>query len=88
MGKEYAIPIFTAADIMGAFIIISLVIGVFVLMWLDYKRYLDEQVTKYRRHEHEGFNLGEFIKKEQLYIFLFLMFLFLIGGEILLYDWL
>ena len=88
MGKEFAIPTFTPADIMGAFIILVLVIGIFVLMWFDYRRYLDEQVTKYRRQPHTGFSLKKFVKREQLYIFLFLMFLFLIGGEMLLYDWL
>ena len=86
MNRDYTIPIFTPADIVGAFIIIMLVVGIFTLMWIDYKRYLDEQATKYRRKEKVGFKIEEFIKTEQLYIFLFLMFLFLIGGEILLYN--
>ena len=84
--KDYMIQMFTPADIVGAFIIIMLVVGIFTLMWMDYKRYLDEQATKYRRHKKVGFRIEEFIKTEQLYIFLFLMFLFLIGGEILLYN--
>lgn len=86
MNRDYTIPMFTPADMVGAFIIIMLVVGIFTLMWIDYKRYLDEQATKYRRKEKVGFKIEEFIKTEQLYIFLFLMFLFLIGGEILLYN--
>ena len=86
MERDYMIPTFTPADIVGAFIIIMLVVGIFTLMWMDYKRYLDEQATKYRKQKKVKFKIEEFVKIEQLYIFLFLMFLFLIGGEILLYN--
>ena len=37
---------------------------------------------------NKQFRLFDFIRKEQLYLFLFLMFIFLIGGEILLYSYL
>lgn len=70
----------TLADMVGVFIIFSIAFGVFALMWMDYKRYLEEDGASAR------FRIVEFIKKEQLYIFLFLMFVFLIGGEIILYS--
>ena len=69
----------TLADIVGVFIIFSIAFGVFALMWMDYKRYLEESSSNH-------FRILEFVKKEQVYIFLFLMFLFLIGGEMLLYS--
>lgn len=70
----------TLADIVGVFIIFSIAFGVFALMWMDYKRYLEEEGSS------SSFRITEFVKKEQLYIFLFLMFVFLIGGEIILYS--
>lgn len=70
----------TLADIVGVFIIFSIAFGVFALMWMDYKRYLEEESSS------SSFRILEFVKKEQLYIFLFLMFVFLIGGEIILYS--
>lgn len=69
----------TLSDLVGVFIIFSIAFGVFALMWMDYKRYLDDE-------ESAHFRFLEFVKKEQLYVFLFLMFLFLIGGEMMLYS--
>lgn len=51
----------------------------FVLLWLDYRHYIE----KYGKRE---FRFIEFVKNEGLYLFLLLMFVFLIGGEILLYH--
>lgn len=79
MGKE-VFQTMTLADMVGVFIIFSIAFGVFALMWMDYKRYLEEESSSSR------FRILEFVKKEQLYIFLFLMFVFLIGGEIILYS--
>lgn len=70
----------TLADMVGVFIIFSIAFGVFALMWMDYKRYLEEESSS------SSFRFLEFVRKEQLYIFLFLMFVFLIGGEIILYS--
>ena len=60
------------ADIVGVCIILSIALGAFSLMWMDYKNYLEEYDNK-----HFGI-------KEQLYIFIFLVFAFLVGGEMLL----
>ncbi len=71
----------TLADIVGVFLILVIVLGSFSLMWYrDYSVYLEDH--------NKQFRLFDFIRKEQLYLFLFLMFLFLIGGEILLYSYL
>ena len=68
------------ADIVGVFLILVIALGSFSLMWIDYRVYLENHKKKLR--------LFDFIRKEQLYLFLFLMFIFLIGGEILLYSYL
>ena len=70
----------TLADIVGVFLILVIALGSFSLMWIDYRVYLENHKKKLR--------LFDFIRKEQLYLFLFLMFIFLIGGEILLYSYL
>lgn len=70
----------TLADIVGVFLILVIALGLFSLMWIDYRVYLENHNKKLR--------LFDFIRKEQLYLFLFLMFIFLIGGEILLYSYL
>lgn len=81
MGDNYYfMQSMTLSDLVGIFIIFSIAFGVFALMWLDYKRYLESQEV------NEKFKVLEFVKKEQIYVFLFLMFLFLIGGEMLLYS--
>jgi len=67
------------ADIIGVVILLALAIGLLCVMWCDYRRYL----RNYSRHRSGFF---DFLKREQLYIFLFLTFLFLIGGEMLLYN--
>ena len=79
MGDFHVFQTMTLADMVGVFIILSIALGVFALMWMDYKRYLEES-------ESIHFRILEFVKKEQLFIFLFLMFLFLIGGEVILYS--
>lgn len=66
------------ADIAALSLIVGMGVGTFCVMWFEYKRYLEEHIGK-------RFRLADFIKKEQLYIFLFLVLLFLICGEWLLY---
>lgn len=66
-------------DIVGVMLIVVIAIGAGHLIWKDYNR-----TREGNRRQRVKF--WDFIKKEQLYIFLFLMFLFLIGGEILLYN--
>lgn len=84
MGENYSIiQTMTLSDMVGVFIIFSIAIGAFALMWLDYRRYLD---NKDSQEVNARFKVLEFVKKEQIYVFLFLMFLFLIGGEMLLYS--
>ena len=61
------------ADIVGVCIILSIALGAFSLMWRDYKNDLEENDNKY-------FRVLDFILKEQLYIFIFLVLAFLIGG--------
>ena len=68
------------ADIVGVCIILSIALGAFSLMWRDYKNDLEENDNKY-------FRVLDFILKEQLYIFIFLVLAFLIGGEMLLYAY-
>lgn len=46
-------------------------------MWMDYKKYLEE-------YDNKHFHVLDFVLKEQLYIFIFLVFAFLVGGEMLL----
>ncbi len=65
------------ADIVGLCIILSIALGAFSLMWMDYKKYLEENDSKH-------FHVLDFVLKEQLYIFIFLVFAFLVGGEMLL----
>ena len=65
------------ADIVGVCIILSIALGAFSLMWRDYKNDLEENDNKY-------FRVLDFILKEQLYIFIFLVLAFLVGGEMLL----
>lgn len=67
------------ADVVGIILIVVVVIVAFVLLWLDYRHYIE----KYGKRE---FRFIEFVKNEGLYLFLLLMFVFLIGGEILLYH--
>lgn len=69
----------TMADVVGVLLIILVAIGVGVMMWVDYRKFLHE-------HIHRHFRLSEFIKREHIFIVLFLLFLFLIGGELLLYN--
>lgn len=66
-------------NITGMFLIAIIAIGVACLIWNDYKKVQNEQC-------HVQFHIGDFLKKERLYIFLFWMFFFLIGGELLLYS--
>ena len=68
------------ADIGGVCIILSIALGAFSLMWRDYKNDLEENDNKY-------FRVLDFILKEQLYIFIFLVLAFLIGGEMLLHAY-
>lgn len=68
-----------AADMVGVAILLVLAIGLACVMLFDYRRFL-------REHTHHRSGCLDFLKREQLYIFLFLMFLFLIGGEMLLYT--
>ena len=65
------------ADIVGVCIILSIALRAFSLMWMDYKNYLEENDNKH-------FNVLDFVLKEQLYIFIFLVLAFLVGGEMLL----
>ena len=65
------------AEIVGVCIILSIVLGALSLMWRDYKNYLEENDDKH-------FNVLDFVLKEQLYIFIFLVLAFLVGGEMLL----
>ena len=67
------------ADAVGVALLLVLFAGLAIVMWLDYRRYL-------RDHSRHRSGFFDFLKREQLYIFLFLMFLFLIGGEMLLYT--
>ena len=66
------------ADIIGIALLVLLFAGLALTMLFDYRRYL-------RDHSRHRSGFLDFLKQEQLYIFLFLMFLFLIGGEMLLY---
>ena len=68
------------ADIVGVCIILSIALGAFSLMWRDYKNDLEENDNKY-------FRVLDFILKEQLYIFIFLVLAFLIGSEMLLHAY-
>ena len=65
------------ADIVGVCIILSIALGAFSLMWMDYKNYLEE-------YDNKHFHVLDFVLKEQLYIFIFLVFAFLVGAEMLL----
>ena len=65
------------AEIVGVCIILSIVLGALSLMWRDYKIYLEENDDKH-------FHVLDFVLKEQLYIFIFLVLAFLVGGEMLL----
>ena len=65
------------AEIVGVCIIMSIVLGALSLMWRDYKNYLEENDDKH-------FHVLDFVLKEQLYIFIFLVLAFLVGGEMLL----
>ena len=65
------------AEIVGVCIILSIVLGALSLMWRDYKNYLEENDDKH-------FHVLDFVLKEQLYIFIFLVLSFLVGGEMLL----
>ena len=65
------------AEIVGVCIILSIALGAFSLMWMDYKNYLEE-------HDNKHFHVLDFVLKEQLYIFIFLVLAFLVGGEMLL----
>ncbi len=65
------------AEIVGVCIILSIVLGALSLMWSDYKNYLEENDDKH-------FHVLDFVLKEQLYIFIFLVLAFLVGGEMLL----
>lgn len=66
-------------DLVGVAIIIAIAIGVGLMMWIDYHKFLQE-------HLHHKFSFWEFIKREQIFIVLFLLLLFLMGGEIFLYN--
>ena len=68
------------ADIVGVCIILSIVLGALSLMWRDYKNYLEENDDKH-------FHVLDFVLKEQLYIFIFLVLAFLVGGEMLLHAY-
>ena len=65
------------AEIVGVCIILSIVLGALSLMWRDYKNYLEENDDKH-------FHVLDFVLKKQLYIFIFLVLAFLVGGEMLL----
>ena len=65
------------AEIVGVCIILSIVLGALSLMWRDYKNYLEENDDKH-------FHVLDFVLKEQLYIFIFFVLAFLVGGEMLL----
>ena len=65
------------AEIVGVCIILSIVLGALSLMWRDYKNYLEENDDKH-------FHVLDFVLKEQLYIFIFLVLAFLVRGEMLL----
>lgn len=65
------------ADIVGLCIILSIGLGAFTLMWMDYKNNLEE-------YDNKHFHILDFVLKEQLYIFIFLVLAFLVGGEMLL----
>lgn len=65
------------ADIVGLCIILSIGLGAFTLMWMDFKNHLDE-------YDNKHFYVLDFVLKEQLYIFIFLVLAFLVGGEMLL----
>ena len=77
MGNDSILQTMTLADIVGVILIMVIALGAFSLMWIDYRVYMEDHNKRFR--------LFDFIRKEQLYLFLFLMFLFLIGGEMLLY---
>ena len=66
-------------DLVGVILILVIAICVSCLMWIDYRKYLDEHVRK-------RFRFLDFIKREQLFLFLFLMFFFLIVGQLVLYS--
>lgn len=68
------------AEIVGVCIILSIVLGALSLMWRDYKNYLEENDDKH-------FHVLDFVLKEQLYIFIFLVLAFLVGGEMLLHAY-
>ena len=65
------------AEIAGVCIILSIALRFFSLMWRDYKNNLEENGNKH-------FHVLDFILKKQLYIFIFLVLAFLVGGEMLL----
>ena len=69
----------TLADVVGVILIVMVVVAVLTMLWIDYRHYIE----KYRKRK---FSFIKFIKNEELYLFLLLMFVFLIGGEILLYH--
>lgn len=68
-----------AGDLVGVILILVIAVGVSCLMWIDYRKYLDE-------HTKKQFRFLDFIKREQLFLFLFLMFFFLIVGQLILYS--
>ena len=77
MGNDSILQTMTLADIVGVILIMVIALSAFSLMWIDYRVYMEDH--------NKHFRLFDFIRKEQLYLFLFLMFFFLIGGEMLLY---
>lgn len=70
-------------DNMGSLIVvlavITLPVGMVCVMLNDYKHYRES-------HWQQRFRLVDFIKQEQLYIYLFLLMIFLIIGELLFYS--
>lgn len=65
--------------LVGVILILVIAIGVSCLMWIDYRKYLDE-------HTKMQFRFIDFVKREQLFLFLFLLFLFLIVGQLVFYS--
>lgn len=79
MGENILFAFHNIGDIIGFMLIAVIAVGAGCLIWDDYNRTREES-------RRRPLNFWDFVKKEQLYIFLFLMFLFLIGGEIFLYH--
>lgn len=62
--------------IIAAIIMVLFISATVFVMIRDYRLYLEE-------NWREEFSFSDFLKREQLYIYTLLFFLFLIGGELL-----